>query len=280
MAVYRGRIRIEVEHLTHAAHQGGRGGKQRRGDGQQQRLPVQRHGHGVVADASRERPVRDVLDGRQRPPGQEREHPVGAPGCLERKPQTQGRGTPGGPVPAQFARRSAKHPPQFVVAAAQAAVAGAQRHVRDRQVGVVEEPFCKREALHAGQALGRGAELPPEQPAQVPLAHPDRSGKCAYRVRVQESLLDGLERPGDGAATDGPGGLGLRALRPAAQAGPVARLQRGRRSREVAHVVLGRGARGTHGAAEDARGEHSDHEPPVEARVAREPGAAADVLGG
>ena len=175
------------------------------------------------------------------------------------------------------ARRAAVGPVERVVEAADAAEAGCLRHGGQRQIGGVDEALGAVQAARRRNPLGRRADVPFEEPPQVPRADPEPPREAVRVVMVQRPVLDQAQRAAHRARGAVPGRRAGGRLRPAAQAGAEAGPTR-RRGRGVeAHVGglrrLDRADRPT----VDAGGHDADEEAAVETCVARQAGSFAQV---
>jgi hypothetical protein len=214
---------------------------------------------GIPTDGDRA-PVRaagDVLDAWDRARREIGDHRVPVERATERQPKQQ---APVGDQPVRLAALLAQHPrrrPEDVAARpvelAQAAEAGGEGDLGDRQIGIVEEATSEVGARRARQSVWRHPQVSGEQPAQVAGRHTEPIPQLGLGSVIQCAVQDQPDR-----ATDQ---LGARprnrrrfTVRAASEAGAVAgRL--GRRGQiESPHVALA-GLRGASRPAVDPGGD-------------------------
>ena len=229
-----GRVGVEIEQRG-PRRPGGRARRGRVGTCRLRRVPARRR-----ADAHHDGPGAAPAGGRS--PSRRRARRPGSPASRGRRagrPRRTAAGRRGGSTisPRRRAgragtRRSALGEwPQVVaervVEAAQAAEARRERDLRHRQ---------RRSRRAVASRSGRGASAPPrgrdaevrrEEPAQMAGADAEPRGELVDAAVVERAGVDQAQRPPDGGRGAQPGGRARRRLRPAAQAGPEARLLRG-----------------------------------------------------
>jgi hypothetical protein len=155
---------------------------------------------------------------------------------------------------AQLDRRGPEDQPHLPVELAEAAEPGRERHVGDRQVGVVEQPAGEVRPPRAGELVRRHAEVLVEQPPQMARRQRQPGAEGGFGAGVQRAGDDQL----DGAADhlrrvggDRPG----HPVGTAAQAGPEPGRFRPGGQLERANVLRQR-FRPAAGPAVDAGGDH------------------------
>jgi len=160
-------------------------------DLQNTRVAVQANRPAVAA-------ILDRLHAGHGPIGEKRHHAVPVERRLEREPHRQSTigGEPVGPPTAiaQFCGRGPEHLAHLAVELAQAPEPGGERHLRDRQVGVVQEPASEVGTTGSGQLVGSHAEVVVEQPAQVPRRDRETRSEAGLRALVQCAVNDQLHR--------------------------------------------------------------------------------------
>jgi len=178
---------------------------------------------------------------------------------------------------AQFARRHAVLVAEGGVEAGQAAEAGGQRHLRDRQRGFGQQLLGEQQPARAVHVVRRGAHAFAEEPAQLPFAQAHLVGQRCERGIDQRALFDQLQGAGHRVVAAPPRAVAGRQFGPAAQAGTEAR--RFRRCGMAVIDDVGRLRR--RGRADrpavDARAGDGGEEQAVEARVATQPRLFADA---
>jgi hypothetical protein len=151
------------------------------------------------------------------------------------------------------------------------------RDLRHGQRRFIDELLGEVQTAGLRDGARARAQMAQKQPAQMTRAESKVRRKRLDAAFLEAAFVDESQCPRHRVLRTGPGGCSGRTLRPAAQARPEAGLGRCRGGREVAHVFLLRGARAADGAAIDARREHGDVELAVEARVACQPRARAEL---
>jgi hypothetical protein len=165
------------------------------------------------------------------------------------------------------------------VEAAQALEAAGEGDVDHREAGVGEQALGEQEALRLGELEGGDADLAPQRPPQVTLAHRELGGELRDAVAVQRAGADPVRRPRRQARHRAGQRLPRGEFRTAAQAGAEAGAL-GRRGGVVeAPVVRSRPPRRAGRPAVDPGGDDPHVEQPVEARIAGVERLLADVRG-
>jgi hypothetical protein len=232
------------------------------------------------------RPVHDLLDPRNGAVGQEREQRGAVERLADREPQpdrARARGTAATSVPgaaAQLRRRPRVDRPQRLVELAQAAEAGADRDLPERQVGRLDQRARRLGALRARQRHRPGPDLRHEDAVELALREVQPRREPAHAVAVHGAVGDQAYRPAGDVGAAIPRGRAGRGIRVAALAGAEALLLRGRGAPEEANVAAARQPRRAARPAVHARRGDGDEEEPVVARVAalHEAVAALEVV--
>ena len=244
----------------------------------------ERHDPGTVLERERAPVGRSLhlLDTWDRPSRQEGDQRVAVERLAVREPQLDRArcGAPRSRAPAQLGGGARVDGAHGVVELAHAPEACAERNLRERQVGGLDQRARGLRALRAGERHGARTELGHEYPVELALAEVQARREPAHAVAVHRAVRDQPDRTARHVGAAVPGGRAGRGVGVAALAGSKASLLGSRGAAEQTDVAAARQPGRAARPAVHARGRDGHEEEAVVARVTalHEAVAALEVL--